>query len=162
MIYQNLSYDPGVSSLYAFPIFSESGIPAVIAGLTFRFEIFDETGIRLYLSQTPDSIVNNIVSFSLAPVIAPTPLTEGNYGYKVTSISQQNLATTEYKGFITVVNPVELPDPVSLLLVAADISDFDTAAVAAVTPFVEQYVAEAIAQSGGGGGSGSGYSVRPN
>lgn len=136
MKYKNLEYTPGYLPLYGFEIRSDSEVPLNLTGYQFRFEAFDDAGTRIFLEGTPTNVDGHTVYFTITEQKGAV-FQKGNYNYRLVIVNTLGQTRQVYKGFITVDNPAQQEPPPSTVLVAADISDFQEAAIAAVDDYVQ-------------------------
>jgi len=142
MKYQNFTFIPGYDPLYGFEIKSEAGVPLDITSYQFRLEAFDDSGTRIFLEDTPVEVDGHWVYFTISPTKA-VAFANGNYNYRLIAVNTLGQTRQVYKGFITVDAPVEQDPPPTDALTASDITDFDQAAIDAVTDFVTNAIAAA-------------------
>lgn len=105
MQYLNISYTPGVASVYNFVMKTDFGVDVDVTLSTWSFEAFDMTGTSVYKNTTPTSATGNTVVFTV-PIQNPQIFKEGNYYYRVfQTVTSTNVVTAAYKGFLTVQDP---------------------------------------------------------
>lgn len=105
MQYLNLTYTPGIASVYRFVMTTDFGADIDVTLSTWSFEAFDMTGTSVYKNSVPTSLNGNKVTFTV-PIQNPEIFVEGNYYYRVFgTLTSTGVTTAAYKGFVTVQDP---------------------------------------------------------